>query len=137
GAPRDIRWKAAAISTATLHRALADVAVRYRCLPARRRHAVPVEQHGILIRDAELAVVAAPLVDRSNDVPLVVGATAESRRRLERVVIAKRRLRQTLLRRFLEARIRPGALVEELIELRHIAVAVEAEIAREVLRSDE
>src|SRR5207248_10184409 len=117
GAPRGIRSKAAGISTATLHRALADVAVRYRCLPTGRRHAVPVEQHGNLIRDAELAVVAAPLVDRSDDVPLVVGAAAERRRRLERVVSAKRRLRQTLLRRFPETRIRLGAPVEELIDL--------------------
>src|SRR5438874_5984108 len=103
-----------------LRRALAGIAVGDRRFPAGWRNAEAVEQHRQLIRDPVFGVVAAALVYRADDVPLVVRAAAERRRRFERVVIAKRGLREAVLRRLLERRIRLDSLVEELVDLRHV-----------------
>src|SRR6266508_2540832 len=120
-----------------LHRALADVAVGHRCFRVGGREATPVEQYRDLVAGAELTVAAPALVDHAEDVPLVVRATAHRRRRTQCVVAAERGFGEAVRYRLLELDVGLQALVEIGVELGHVAVAVEAEVAREILRAGE
>ena len=54
------------------------------------REPAAIEQHRDLMRGAELAVGAAPLVQEPEDVPFVVRAAAHRRRGAQRVVASER-----------------------------------------------
>ena len=81
---------------------------------------------------------AAALVQDAHDVPFIVRALAEGGGRLERVVIAERRIScETLVHRLPELRIGPETLVEVLLDLQHVSVTIEREVAGKILRPNE
>src|SRR6478735_2901192 len=118
-------------------RALAYITVGHRRFALWRRNALSVEHHRDLRRRAELAVASPLLVDHPEDVPFVVRAAAHCRRCTQRVVLAEIRLGEAALHSLREVGVGSDALVEVRVELAHVVGAVEAEVAREILRPGE
>src|SRR4029450_12963407 len=120
-----------------LGRAFADIAFRDGGFRVGRGDAGTVEQHRNLVGMAELAIGTTPLVQDPEYVPFVVRASAHRRRRPQRVIAPETRFGKPACRGLLEFRVRLHPVVVKRIELRHVGIAIEFEIAGEVLRPRE
>src|ERR1700682_897577 len=93
---------APARSSSFLRRALADVAFGYCRLRVGRGDAATVKEDRNLVARSESAVGSAPFGDQAKDVPFVMRAAADGRRRAQRIVFAERGLGKPILHCLLE-----------------------------------
>src|ERR1700730_17925181 len=96
---------APARSSSFLRRAFAAVAVGYCRLRVGGGDAATVKQNRNLVAGSEFAIGPAPFVDQAKDIPFVVRAAADGRRRAQRVVFAEHRLGEPVLHSLLEIRV--------------------------------